>query len=298
MRLAVQGMELLRERRGALIREFDRLGASVPRSMHLLDGEVSGASQFLGLASADEGREPLDSAAFAAEEGVELTVRTRSVAGVQITEIEKGEVGRARTGRGHSLVATSARIDAVAERFESVLDRLLEVAALELSVRPPRLSGLPRCRTAGSTTIARNRRHALWRLNHTTPPAVARRTSVKAESTRWLSRGCPHAAVVVDDRFVDVAIPAPGTAAGAGDHRTVRPSHRPRRRGRVHCQNARRHPAVVHCSDLRACSDSPHKRVGATSAQYAPEPAESSPHGRGIPPKIRPYTSTPTGSPR
>jgi V/A-type H+/Na+-transporting ATPase subunit D len=135
IRLAVQGGELLKERRGALIKEFDRLGASVLRSMDLLDREVAGAGQLLGVAIADDGREPFDSAAFAAEDGVELTVHTRSVAGVQIVEIENGEVGRARTSRGYSLVATSARIDAVAERFESVLDRLLDVAALELSVR-------------------------------------------------------------------------------------------------------------------------------------------------------------------
>jgi V/A-type H+-transporting ATPase subunit D len=62
-------------------------------------------------------------------------VRTRSVAGVPITEIEKGTVERVRTGRGYSLTAASTRIDAVAERFETVLDRLLDVAALELSVR-------------------------------------------------------------------------------------------------------------------------------------------------------------------
>jgi V/A-type H+-transporting ATPase subunit D len=135
IRLAVQGGELLKERRGALIKEFDRLGASVLRSMDLLDREVAGAGQLLGVALADDGREPFDSAAFAAEDGVELTVHTRSVAGVQIVEIENGEVDRARTSRGYSLVATSARIDAVAERFESVLDRLLDVAALELSVR-------------------------------------------------------------------------------------------------------------------------------------------------------------------
>lgn len=58
----VQGTELLRERRGALITEFDRLGASVLQSMNRLDGEVLGASQLLGLAIADEGREPFDSA--------------------------------------------------------------------------------------------------------------------------------------------------------------------------------------------------------------------------------------------
>lgn len=135
IRLAVQGGDLLKERRGALIKEFDRLGASVLRSMDLLDREVAGAGELLGVAIAADGREPVDSAAFAAEDGVEVTLHTRSVAGVHIVEIEKGEVGRARTGRGYSLVATSARIDAVAERFESVLDRLLEVAALELSVR-------------------------------------------------------------------------------------------------------------------------------------------------------------------
>lgn len=135
IRLAVQGGGLLKERRGALIKEFDRLGASALQSMDLLDREVAGAGQLLGVAIADDGREPFDSAAFAAEDGIELTVHTRSVAGVQIVELEKGEVARARTSRGYSLVATSARIDAVAERFEFVLDRLLDVAALELSVR-------------------------------------------------------------------------------------------------------------------------------------------------------------------
>lgn len=118
-----------------LIREFDRLGTSVLESIDLLDREVAGAGQLLGIAIADDGREPFDSAAFAAEDGIEVSVRTRSVAGVQVVEIEKGEVARARTSRGYSLIGTSARIDAVAERFESVLERLLDVAGLELSVR-------------------------------------------------------------------------------------------------------------------------------------------------------------------
>ena len=97
-----------------------------------------------GIAVAADGREPLDSAAFAAESGIEVSVRTRSVAGVPIVEIEKAEVARARTGRGYSLVATSARIDAVAERFEAVLDRLLDVAgarALACGGSPTRSRG-------------------------------------------------------------------------------------------------------------------------------------------------------------
>jgi V/A-type H+-transporting ATPase subunit D len=66
---------------------------------------------------------------------VEVRVPTRSVAGVPIVTIENADIARARTDRGYSLTATNARIDEVAERFESVLERLLKVAALELSVR-------------------------------------------------------------------------------------------------------------------------------------------------------------------
>jgi V/A-type H+/Na+-transporting ATPase subunit D len=135
IKLAVQGRDLLKDRRGALIREFDRLGASVLASMDLLDREVAGAGRFLGVSLAADGPEPLASAAFVAAGGIEATVRTRSAAGVPIVEIDRGDVARARTSRGYSLAGTSARVDAVAERFEALLDRLLDVAALELSVR-------------------------------------------------------------------------------------------------------------------------------------------------------------------
>jgi V/A-type H+-transporting ATPase subunit D len=77
----------------------------------------------------------VESAALAAQGEIEVSLRTRSVAGVPIVEIEKEPVARARTDRGYSLAATSARLDEVAERFEAVLDRLLELAVLELSVR-------------------------------------------------------------------------------------------------------------------------------------------------------------------
>jgi V/A-type H+-transporting ATPase subunit D len=133
--LAGQGRDLLREQRIALVREFHRIGASVLDSLDSLDRDAADAGRFLGVAIAAGGPESLDSAALAAQSEVEVRVRTRNVAGVPIVTIENADIARARTDRGYSLAATSARIDEVAERFESVLDRLLEVAALELSVR-------------------------------------------------------------------------------------------------------------------------------------------------------------------
>ena len=102
--------------------------------MDLLDRDAAAAAQTLGIAIAADGREPLSSAASVADTGVAVKVRTRSVAGVAIVEIDKARYG-ASTSRGFSLIGTNARTDAVADAFEVVIDRLLDVAALELSVR-------------------------------------------------------------------------------------------------------------------------------------------------------------------
>ena len=133
--LAVQGRDLLKEKRSALLVEFSRLGVSVLEAMKALERSAGAAGRRLGDAFAAYGPEPVHSAALAADGDVELTLRTRSVAGVAIVEIEKEAVARPLTGRGYSLAATAAGIDAAAESFEAVLDGLLEVAALELSLR-------------------------------------------------------------------------------------------------------------------------------------------------------------------
>src|SRR4051794_4683057 len=123
--LATQGRDLLKERRGALVHEFHRLGASALESIDALDRDAADAGRLLGISVAAMGPEPLDSAAFAAQREIDVSVRTRSVAGVPIVEIENETVARARTGRGYSLSGTSTRVDAVAERFEAVIERLL-----------------------------------------------------------------------------------------------------------------------------------------------------------------------------
>jgi V/A-type H+/Na+-transporting ATPase subunit D len=133
--LAAQGRDLLKDRRGALVREFHRLGASALASLAELDRDAASAGRRLGLAVAAGGPEPVESAAFAAQGEIAVDVSTRSVAGVPIVEIAAGTVARASTSRGFSLAAAATRIDAVADSFETVLERLLDVAALELSVR-------------------------------------------------------------------------------------------------------------------------------------------------------------------
>lgn len=135
IQLAAQGRDLLKERRSALVRELDRLGVSVLESMDVLTREAADAGRFLRSSIAADGREPYASAALVAGRGIDVSLRSRRVAGVPVVTIEHEDAARARTSRGYSLAATSASVDGVAGRFETVLDRLLDLAGLELSVR-------------------------------------------------------------------------------------------------------------------------------------------------------------------
>ena len=133
--LAVQGRDLLKEKRTALMREFDRLSRNAVAAMKDLEGRAGGARASLSEAVALDGPEVVGSAALAAEGEIGVCLNSKSVAGVEIVELEHDPVGRARTERGYSLSATTPRIDGVAEEFESVLEDLLDFVAVELSLR-------------------------------------------------------------------------------------------------------------------------------------------------------------------
>jgi vacuolar-type H+-ATPase subunit B/Vma2 len=77
--LAAQGRDLLKERRSALVREFNRLGASALASIDELDRDAAGAGRLLGLSVATHGPEPVDSAALAAEGEVKVSLRERGL---------------------------------------------------------------------------------------------------------------------------------------------------------------------------------------------------------------------------
>lgn len=133
--LAVQGRDLLKEKRTALVREFNRLSRNALAAMKDLEGRARSARGALSETTALDGPEAVGSAALASGGEIRVGLKSKSVAGVKIVELEHDPVGRARTERGYSLAATTPRIDGVAEGFEAVLDGLLDFVAVELSLR-------------------------------------------------------------------------------------------------------------------------------------------------------------------
>ena len=133
--LAGQGRDLLTEKRAALMREFRRISAAVLDAMRDLERRAAAGRGTLGEALALDGPEAVGSAAVAATGTIEVELSTRLVAGVQLIELAHPPVGRSRMGRGYAITSSSPRIDAVAEAFERQLDALLDVVAIELTLR-------------------------------------------------------------------------------------------------------------------------------------------------------------------
>ena len=133
--LAAQGRDLLTEKRTALLREFHRIGASVLERMRELQERASAGRSALGEALALDGPEGVSSAARATARDIAVELRTRNVAGVRLVELDHDPVPRSRAGRGYALSTTSARIDAAADAFERQLEGLLDLVAVELTLR-------------------------------------------------------------------------------------------------------------------------------------------------------------------
>ncbi|MPZ95292.1 MAG: V-type ATP synthase subunit D [Propionibacteriales bacterium] len=132
---AEQGRDLLQDKRTALVREFRRHGAELLSGLEHLRTLAVEARERLDDAVAVCGQPTVRSGALAAAAGVEADVRSRTVAGVLIIELDHGPVRRGVGTRGWASTVTPARLDSVASAYEDQLQLLLDLCAVELSVR-------------------------------------------------------------------------------------------------------------------------------------------------------------------
>jgi V/A-type H+/Na+-transporting ATPase subunit D len=133
--LALQGRDLLKEKRAALMREFERVSTSVLAAVETLGRQAAESTRALREAVVFDGPEAVGSSALAASGDLGIEMSTGVVAGVPVVTIEHDPAARAPNERGYSLVATKPRIDAAAASFERQLDLLLDVVATELNLR-------------------------------------------------------------------------------------------------------------------------------------------------------------------
>ena len=133
--VAQQGLELLRSKREALVREFfavmDRVISSRDQLRNILQRAMNALSVALGL----EGRSAVQSAAMAAKRDLPVKLTERNVWGVRFPDIEYQTVVRSADARGYSLSGVSSHTNAAAREFEKTLDAVLKIISIEMRLK-------------------------------------------------------------------------------------------------------------------------------------------------------------------
>lgn len=134
-KIAVQGVDLLKRKRDALVADFFNIVRQSLAARERLTKACEEAYVMLALTKAWEGREALESAAMGDRREVLVEIEVRNVWGTKIPEVAVQEVKRGLLERGHNPTTTSVRTVESAANFEEVLRALLDVAASEIKLK-------------------------------------------------------------------------------------------------------------------------------------------------------------------
>ncbi|MDH4139338.1 MAG: V-type ATP synthase subunit D [Coriobacteriia bacterium] len=136
IKLAEQGMDLLKQKRDALLIEFMGVMDETLRLSEALQKNVSEAQYSLAVAKAVDGTVALRSAGMATKGEVVVDMTGTKIMGVSVPVVTKGESPiRTSFTRGYSVTGISSRVDESADKFERILDVIIEYADIETRLK-------------------------------------------------------------------------------------------------------------------------------------------------------------------
>lgn len=134
--LAEQGRNLLKEKRDVLLVEFMAVMDETLRLSSLLERAVANAQYALTVAKAVDSPVTVKSVALVTKGEINVDISGTKIMGVAIPVIKKKySPVRSLLTRGYSVTGASSRIDDTAEKFERVLDVLIENADVETRLK-------------------------------------------------------------------------------------------------------------------------------------------------------------------
>lgn len=136
IQLAQQGMDLLKQKRDALLIEFMSVMDETLRLSNSLQRTVSEAQYSLAVAKSVDGVVGVRSAALATKGEVTIDMTGTKIMGVSVPVVTKGDSPvRSSFSRGYSITGVSSRIDESADKFERILDVIIEYADIETRLK-------------------------------------------------------------------------------------------------------------------------------------------------------------------
>jgi V/A-type H+-transporting ATPase subunit D len=136
IKLAQQGMDLLKQKRDALLIEFMGVMDETLRLSESLQKSVSEAQYSLAVAKAVDGTVALRSAGMATKGEIVVDMTGTKIMGVSVPVVTKGESPiKSSFTRGYAVTGVSSRVDESADKFERILDVIIEYADIETRLK-------------------------------------------------------------------------------------------------------------------------------------------------------------------
>jgi V/A-type H+-transporting ATPase subunit D len=134
--LAQQGMDLLKQKRDALLIEFMGVMDETLRLSDALQKSVREAQYSLVVAQAVDGNVALRSAGLATKGEILVEMTGAKIMGVSVPVVTKDNSPvRSSFTRGYAVTGVSSRVDETAEKFEHILDVIIEYADIETRLK-------------------------------------------------------------------------------------------------------------------------------------------------------------------
>jgi V/A-type H+/Na+-transporting ATPase subunit D len=136
IQLAQQGMDLLKQKRDALLIEFMSVMDETLRLSSQLQKTTAEAQYSLAVAKSVDGNVAVRSVGMATKGDVSIDMTGTKIMGISVPVVTKGESPvRSSFTRGYSVTGVSSRIDETADKFERILDVIIEYADIETRLK-------------------------------------------------------------------------------------------------------------------------------------------------------------------
>jgi V/A-type H+-transporting ATPase subunit D len=135
IKLANKGLNLLKQKRAALIVEFFKINRKALDLRKQLKEKMEKAYSLLAITEMYEGRIAVESAAYKVNRMKGLSIKTRNVMGVKIPEVTGRDPKFKAMDEQYALMGLSVRMDETIKSFESALQIVLDIAEVENALR-------------------------------------------------------------------------------------------------------------------------------------------------------------------
>ncbi|HLD83437.1 MAG TPA: V-type ATP synthase subunit D [archaeon] len=135
IKLADSGHKLLKKKRDGLIIEFYSVLKDAKNMRSELNELYKKAYGSMMEVSALEGTTEIKSLSLALKDHPSVELSVKNIMGVKIPQIAKGKIRKTLEERGYGLLSASMRMDEMAENYEILLEKTLEVAEVETKLR-------------------------------------------------------------------------------------------------------------------------------------------------------------------